>query len=127
MGIWKKYGFDKKVLEILKVQAHARVKKSQCGNPFMTSYQIAIAFQQAYPGDFEKIGKPLGGRGADASDSLSKYIAEILIKRIRKKRIKKVKCASLSIAHRGSIPFTDGKKGIYSSAEYDVSLFRRKS
>ncbi len=124
MGTWVKYGMDKKVRKILKVPMQARAKKSRCGNPFMTSYQIAIAFKQRYPEDFEKIGKPVGGSGADTHNSLTRYIAETLTKRIRNKQIKKVECGSLSVAHREGIPFKDEEATIYSSGKYDLSLFR---
>ena len=127
MGMWVKYGLDKKIREILKVPMQARVKKSHCGNPFMTSYQIAIAFKQRYPEDFEKIGKPIGGSGTDTHNSLTRYIAETLTKRVRKKQIKKVECGSLSVTHREGIPFKDEEATIYSSSKYDLSLFRVSS
>ena len=127
MGMWVKYGLDKKIRKILKVPMQARVKKSHCGNPFMTSYQIAIAFKQRYPEDFEKIGKPVGGTGADVHNSLTRYIAETLTKRVRDKQIKKVECGSLSVAHREGIPFKDEEATIYSSGKYDLSMFRVKS
>jgi hypothetical protein len=127
MSMWVEYGLDKKVQKILKVPMQARVKKSSCGNPFMTSYQIAIAFKQGYPEDFEKIGKSIGGSGTDTQNSLTRYIAETLTKRIRDKKIKKVECGSLSVTHREGIPFKDGEETIYSSAKYDLVLFRAKS
>lgn len=127
MGMWVKYGLDKKVREILKVPMQARVKKSHCGNPFMTSYQIAIAFKQKYPEDFEKIGKSIGGSGTDTHNSLTRYIAETLTKRVRNKKIKKVECGSLSITHREGIQFKDEEAIINSSSKYDLSLFRLTS
>ncbi len=126
MGMWVKHDMDKKVREILMVPAQARVKKSHCGNPFMTSYQIAIAFKQGYPEDFEIIGKQIGGNGMDPHNSLTRYIAETLTKRIRSKKIKKVECGSLSVTHREGIPFKDGEETIYSSEKYDTALFRVK-
>ena len=127
MGTWVKYGMDKKVREILSVPAQARVKKSSCGNPFMSSYQIAIAFKQGYPEDFEAIGKPIGGTGTDTHNSLTRYIAESLTKRIRNGKIKKVACGSFSVIHREGIPFKDGEETIQSSDKYDTALFRLKS
>jgi hypothetical protein len=126
MGMWVKHGMDKKVREILKVTAQSRVKKSHCGNPFMTSYQIAIAFKQGYPEDFETIGKQIGGSGTDTQNSLTRYIAETLTTRIRNSKVKKVECGSLSVMHREGIPFKDGEETIHSSAKYDTALFRLK-
>ena len=127
MGMWTKYDLEKKVREILKVPMQARVKKSHCGRPFMTSYQIAIAFKQRYPEDFIKIGKPIGGSGTDTHNSLTRYIAETLTRKVRNKKIKNVECGSLSVAHREGIPFKDEEATIYSSGKYDLSLFRLTS
>lgn len=127
MGMWVEHGMDKKVRAILKVPAQARVKKSNCGNPFMTAYQIAIAFKQGYPEEFDAIGKQIGGSGTDTHSSLTRYIAETLTQRIRNRKIKKVECGSLSVTHREGIPFKDGDETIHSSAQYDTALFRVKS
>jgi hypothetical protein len=81
MSQWDNLDMDTKVTGILNVQFAAA--NHHFGRPFMTAYQIAIAFSDQFPLDFQTIGKPIGGKGIGQQDSLAQYIALQLSHRIR--------------------------------------------
>lgn len=68
MSQWDTLQMDAKISQILAVQSHD--PDHHFGRPFLTSYQIAIAFHDRYPQDFQTIGKPIGGKGTGQQDSL---------------------------------------------------------
>ncbi len=58
MSHWDDLNMDTKISQILAVESHDPAH--HFGRPFLTPYQIAIAFENRYPQDFQTIGKPLG-------------------------------------------------------------------
>ncbi len=83
MNIWEKFDVEKKIVEILERSA-GDDGGHHFGTPFMTAYQIAIAFAERYPEAFASIGKPIGGRNVGQHDSLSRYLANQLSQRIKR-------------------------------------------
>ena len=61
MSQWDVLDMDSKISQILDVQSHD--PGHHFGRPFLTPYQIAIAFRDRYPQEFQTIGKPIGGKG----------------------------------------------------------------
>lgn len=60
MSQWNDLNMDTKISEILRVDSH--YPNHHFGRPFMTPYQIAIAFHCQFSQEFQTIGKPLGGK-----------------------------------------------------------------
>ena len=76
---------DTKISRILAVQSHDPATTILAGH--LNAYQIAIAFRDRYSQEFQKIGKPIGGKGTGQQDSLAQYIALELSRRIKDNRI----------------------------------------
>ncbi|MPM44653.1 hypothetical protein SDC9_91332 [bioreactor metagenome] len=67
--LWEELKLEEKIIEILRVESHE--PGHHFGRPFFTPYQIAIEFKIRYPEEFEKIGKPVGGKGTGQPDSVA--------------------------------------------------------
>ena len=126
MPQWEELQMDKKISKILYVQPH--VPGHHFGKPFLTPYQIAIAFKSLYGDDFVTIGKPIGGKGTGQQDSLSQYIALELSKRIKDKRINNIEGRFLYRGNLKSLQYENNDETIESSSmqSYDLSMFRLK-
>src|SRR5690242_12892744 len=61
------------VVQILR-DAPGAVPDHHFGHPFMTTYQIAIAFLERFPDDARYIGLPLGGAGTGQHNSLASHL-----------------------------------------------------
>ena len=124
MSQWDDLDMDTKISQILAVQSHEPTH--HFGRPFLTPYQIAIAFQEQYPADFQTIGKPLGGRGTGQQDSLAQYIALQLSRRIRESRITNIEGRFLYRGNLESLRYEHNGQTIESSSmqSYDLSMFR---
>jgi len=85
MSKWEEYQIAEKILQILDVESIP--EGHHLGRPFMTPYQIAIAFKERYPDDFKKMGMPLGGKGTGQHTSFSQYIARQLSRCINNKTL----------------------------------------
>lgn len=124
MAQWDDLDMDSKISQILRVQSHD--PNHHFGRPFLTPYQIAIAFQEQYPQDFKTIGKPLGGRGTGQQDSLAQYIALELSRRIRDAIITNIEGRFLYRGNLESLRYKHNGQTIESSSmqSYDLSMFR---
>ena len=73
MSNWQTLEIADKVREILRdmplKQPH------HFGNPYVSSYQLAIEFSKRYPEATKVIGFPVGGEGSGAHNSLAEYLA----------------------------------------------------
>jgi hypothetical protein len=127
VSLWDELGMDSKVNHILDVRSH--VRGHHFGRPFLTAYQIAIAFCREFPAEFKRIGKPVGGRKIGQSDSLAQYIALQLSKRIKDGRIQGIEGRFLHRANLKSLKYQDGGSDLESSSltSYDLSLFRLRN
>lgn len=62
LSLWDELQLEDKIFQILSVESHS--PDHHFGRPFLTPYQIAIAFKALFPDDYARIGKPVGGKGA---------------------------------------------------------------
>lgn len=124
MSRWDDLDMDQKIAQILNVQSHD--PNHHFGRPFLTPYQIAIAFQNQYPQYFQTIGKHLGGRWTGQQDSLAQYIALELSKRIKDNKITNIEGRFLYRGNLKSLQYVNNDQIIESSSmqSYDLSMFR---
>lgn len=80
MSIWHDQSIEQRIREILASVPHGR---HHFGRPFLSAYQIAIAFDQRYRRVANFIAKPVGGKDTGRHDSLAKYFANQLSRRLR--------------------------------------------
>ena len=125
MPLWDELAMESKILAILDIQSHA--SEHHFGRPFLTAYQIAIAFCQRHPEEFERIGEPVGGKGSGQRASLAQYIARELSQHIKKERITNIEGRFLHRANLRCLEYEMNGETITSSAEraYDLSMYRR--
>lgn len=125
----ERFGNGRKSKKIL-VDESTPYRKDKADHPFgrsfLTIYQIAILFKEKYPGDFEAIGKPVGGKGK--GNSIAMYIAGELSHRIGKE-IKDIEGGFISYQYMDGPAFI-GKDGerIESSAPHsgnELTIFRK--
>jgi len=126
MPLWDELDIETKILTILDVSPH--VEEHHFGRPFLTPYQIAIAFREEHPSEFARMGMPLGGKGTGQRDSLAQYIGRELSRRIKSGQITDIEGRFLHRAHLHSLEYDAGDMIIASSAEraYDLSMYRRR-
>ena len=124
MSIWEEFAMESRVREILGAARHNRTH--HFGRPFLTAYQIAIAFDEAHPEDRKRIGKPVGGKGTGQKDSLAQYLALQLSRRIRSGEVVGIEGRLLHGEHLRSLEYDSrGKVVKSSSGKADaLSMFR---
>jgi hypothetical protein len=96
--------------------------------PFMTTYQIAIAFLERFPNDAEQIGLPLGGAGTGQYTSLAQHLGGQL-SRIASDRDALIEGGWLSEEYIEDISFTKGGEPLLPSrgARKSFSMFRLRT
>ena len=126
MSIWEEFAMESRVREILGAARHD--KTHHFGRPFLTAYQIAIAFDKAHREDRKRIGKPVGGKGTGRKDSLAQYLAWQLSRRIKSGELVGIEGRFLHGQHLRSLEYDlDGKVVKSSSGKSDaLSMFRLK-
>jgi hypothetical protein len=127
MSKWEENQIADKILGILDVESIPA--GHHLGRPFMTPYQIAIAFKQEYPKTFNDIGLPLGGKGTSQHTSFAQYIGRELSRRIKDGPLsEKIEGGFFFHGFLKELTFLDGVMEIKSSSEksYHVSIFRLK-
>ncbi len=122
MSMWDNFSLDTKVRAILNVPTHP--PDHHFGRPFLTAYQIVIAFAEEYPDDFEEIDKQIGGQGTGQHDSLAQYFALELSRGIKNGRLPEIEGRFLSQQHIESIQY---RQGVVSSPIPTISMFRLSS
>lgn len=122
---WDEFQLEDKIFRILSVESHN--PEHHFGRPFLTPYQIAIAFKNMFPDDFARIGKPVGGKGTGQQDSLAQYFALELSKRINGGSIQNIEGRFLHRKYLETLQYNDDGEIVESSAmqAYDLSMFRR--
>lgn len=124
MSIWEEFEMESRVREILEAVRYD--KRHHFGRPFLTAYQIAIAFDKANPEDRERIGKPVGGKGTGQQDSLAQYLALQLSRRIKSGEVVGIEGRFIHGQHVRSLEYDlNGKVVKSSSGKADaLSMFR---
>ena len=124
MSIWEDFSIEARVRGILDVPP--REPGHHFGHPFLTAYQIAIAFAERFRDDYDLIGKPIGGRGAGPSHSLAQYLARELSDRIRNGRVTGIQGADLHGTHLRTLAYRSPEGDVESStgSSSELSMFR---
>lgn len=122
---WNAYGVEPAVLEILQgVRGHEQSRA--LGRPYLTAYQLAVAFDQRYPAIAAELAREIATAGDDWIPTLAAYLARELAAAIAGGRLPGVQAALLSDRHLLAASF--GRGGLPSakvdSAGADFVLFR---
>jgi hypothetical protein len=123
MTYWQEHHLDDLVVEIL-----GRVPTSHpnhhLGRPYLTVYQIAIAFDLSHHNHVVALGLEVGGAGTGLRYSLAQRIARYLSHDIRVNRERsRFEGSFLSTQHIGQMFFGDVNNPVRSSVS-DISMFR---
>ena len=95
------------------------------GRPFLSAHQIAIAFDQQFQREANLIAKPVGGKDTGRHDSLAKYFANQLSRRIRHGTLPGIEGRFLNGRFLGSLKYKKSGETIASSlGEANLSIFR---
>lgn len=125
MTRWDDFSFEDRLREILRTTpVHA--PDHHLGRPFLTSYQLAIAFAERYPADTAQIGLPIGGAGTGGHNSLAQYIGGELSRRINNEQLRDVEGAFLSDFRLSALSFRheDGQVASSVIGAWDTAIFR---
>ncbi len=128
-AIWDQHNLEARITEIL-TQVQPNPQDHHFGRPYMSAYQLAIAFAHHAPDAFTAIGHPIGGEGIGQHTSLAQYIARELSGRIKNDRNYPIEGAFLSNRYLHDLTYTDNGNLIRSSlisAGLDLSLFRLRT
>ena len=82
MSAWEDLDIENKVINIL-LHAEGHPDEHHFGAPFLTAYQLAIAFAQLHPGDTQVLGFPVGGEGIGQRSIDSWYLRCLPIYRVQ--------------------------------------------
>lgn len=126
MSSWEDLDIENKVTDIL-CNAEGHPDEHHFGAPFLTAYQLAIAFAQLHSDDTQSLGYPVGGEGIGQRSSLAQYLARELSRRIHNGLIQNIEGRFLSNQSLEKISFSSGDKIIVSSltdTQYPLSMFR---
>ena len=125
MSIWQHHAIERRIREIL---ASVDNKDHHFGRPFVTAYQIAIAFDQNYPHEARLIGKPVGGKDTGTHDSLAKYFANQLSRLISEDKLPGIEGRYLSGRFLNSLQYDNCGEAVTSSLGHaNMSIFRLAS
>jgi len=125
MSNWTDLDIEAHILEILREVQYCR--EHHFGRPFLTAYQIAIIFNQRFPGETRQLGLQVGGKNIGERNSLAQYLAGQLSKRILSGEIRETEGAFISNINLSEISLEDGGRIVVSSltdTQYDLSMFR---
>ncbi len=127
MSLWDQLNMDSKTTDILR-RAKPHSPRHHFNPPYLTPYQIAMAFRDLFPLEFKRINKPVGGKGTGQQTSLAQYIAQGLSSRIKRKKLRSIEGGFLYRKNLDSLTYKDATKLIKSSTmtSYDLSIFRLK-
>ena len=122
MSWWNQFDMVGKIENILSSCRNEHTDH-HLGRPFMTGYQIAIAFAREHPAEFRAIDLKIGGRDLGERTSLSQQIARNLSMHIRESspEVCRIEGGFLSGADIDPLSFRDGE--IVSSVK-EPAIFR---
>ena len=122
MSIWQRHSIEARIREIL---ASVPLDRHHFDRPFITAYQIAIAFEQRHPRDATVIAKPVGGKDTGRYDSLAEYFANQLSRRIDKGTITDIEGRFLNGRFLKCLQFDNQGDTVTSSlGKANMSIFR---
>ena len=122
MSTWQRYSIEARIREIL---ASVPLDGHHFGRPFLTPYQIAIAFEQRHPQDARLIAKPVGGRHTGRHDSLAEYFANQLSRRISNGTLTDIEGRYLNGRFLKALQYDNRGQTVASSrARQNMSIFR---
>ncbi|MDE0367082.1 MAG: hypothetical protein OXP09_16115 [Gammaproteobacteria bacterium] len=122
MSIWQDHAIEQRIREIL---ASVPDEGHHFGLPFLTAYQIAIAFDQRHPREADLIAKPVGGKDTGRHDSLAKYFANQLSRRIKKGDLPGIEGRFLNGQFLRSLEYHNRGETVASSlGRADMAIFR---
>ena len=122
MSKWEQFSIEARIREILS-GVPLRAQNHHFGHPFLTAYQIAISFAELHRPAYRAIGLPIGGRDTGETDSLARYFANQLSRRIRSGAITDIEGRDLDLRHLRNLAFDFGARSIETSTE-TLSMFR---
>lgn len=124
MSKWEEYGLvDMIRVELRNVLRQAREGDHKFDPPFITAYQLAIALVEQDQDLCEKLGMPLGGKDSGEGETLARYLANQLSRRIQEGEIEDIEGAFLSVKSIKHLAFT---QDVVATATEPFSLFRLK-
>ena len=122
MSIWQDHAVEARIREIL---ASVRCEEHHFGRPFLSAYQIAIAFNRRHPDEADRIAKEVGGKGTGRYDSLAQYFANQLSRRIHDKVLPGIAGAFLNGRFLKSLEYGNESEAVVSSlGTANMSIFR---
>lgn len=123
---WEQFGIEEKIIQILKT-VQTNVPEHHFRLPYLSSYQLAIEFDQRHPDVRSALGYKLGGIGNEDHFSFTQYLARELSRRIHLKLLPQIEGALLSDQHMKCMTFHNGDEEIHSSLAgfgMALSMFR---
>ena len=125
------YPSDKKPRDRGALPRHPGVRsrrEAPLRTPFLSTYQIAIAFDQRFRREASLIAKPVGGKDTGRHDSLAKHFANQLSRRIRQRTLPGIEGRFLNGRFLGSLEYDNRGETVASSlGEANLSIFRLSS
>jgi hypothetical protein len=82
MSDWQGYDFEGKLIAILQSDEFSTSQMHHFGRPFVSAYQLAVAFERAHPDLCRELGKVIGEVG-ESRDNLARYLANQLSRHIQ--------------------------------------------
>jgi hypothetical protein len=127
MSQWEKYHFEERIRGILQGFQYTGDDLTHFGQPFVSAYQIAIAYAERHPEAFNEINLPIGGRGTSESNSLTQYIARELSGRIKNGEITDIEPAWFRRDYVEQLDFKYENRTISATNPAALSMFRLHS
>lgn|SRR5690554_7940672 len=124
MSNWETYEFEDRIKAILRDLQYGENELDHFGQPFVSSYQIAIAYAERHPEAFQALNLPIGGLGTGEHNSLAQYIARELSRRIKKHEIIDIEPAWFRRDYVNQIDFNCQNEIITASNLSALSMFR---
>ncbi len=122
MSIWEDHSIETHIRQILSSVPN---DGHHFGRPFLTAYQIAIAFDQRFPRAAALIAKPVGGKDTGRHDSLAEYLANQLSRRILVGTLSGIEGGFLNGRFLESLEYdNDGKTIASSLGKGNLSIYR---
>lgn len=122
---WDDYGLESKIrAELRDVQRQSRKANHKFDPPFITAYQLAIALVDKDKELCDKLAMPLGGKDSGEVESLPRYLANQLSRRIHAGEIEDIEGVFLSVKSIKHLAFTHD---VIAAATEPFSLFRLKT
>jgi hypothetical protein len=123
-SLWEQHNVTNLIRQILASVAPG--PQDGVGRPFMTTYQIAIEFEQRFPNVVTALGHTAGGQG-QGYRALTNYIARWLPDRIVNRGVTDIEFRFLSALHMTNLEFDNGGNPVTATtnqAGFDATMFR---